>query len=85
MHGRGRPGGAGGGLAAVAVHGHVGDTGREVVIGDGVHGHDDQRDQHADLGDGCGQFPDAAPGVADVVRVLGHLIGGQLDHNGVGR
>jgi hypothetical protein len=81
-------GGGGGGLAAVSVDGDVGDVFGPVVAGDLGGRDDDQRDQHSDLGHGCGQGGQVAAGVADVVRVLGHLQRGQFDdlpehHRGV--
>ncbi len=69
----------GGGLAAVSVDGDVGDLLGPVVAGDLVGRDDDQRDQHSDLGHGRGQGGQVAAGVADVVRVLGHLQGEEFD------
>ena len=74
--------GAGGGLAAVAVHGDVGHAGFEVVAGHGLDRHDDQRHQDADFADGGGQLADATPCVPQVVRVLRDLVRSQFDHDG---
>jgi len=65
-HGSGRPADRGGGLAAVAVHGDVGDARLELVPGDQLDRNDDQRHQDADLGHGGGEFLDASAGVAEV-------------------
>jgi hypothetical protein len=79
--GQRQTGGVGGGLATVSVDGDVGDLRVEVVAGNQVDRDDDERDEDADLGHRGGEFLDSAAGVAEVVRVLGDLLGQQFDHD----